>query len=126
MQIFSTMVNGVIEAVYRATIDCKTDQAKETAEYIRIQQRGDNVAVVFGRDTYITELTLPNPKLVEEAAHVCREVVGHIFTEHLSVLRGMSEAINTMRDSRHYLLDRLDELRLTPLILRTRCELCPA
>lgn len=125
VRIISTMVNGVIEAAYHATIAGKTGQVGEIAEYIRIEQREDNVAVLFGRDTCTTELTLPT-KLGEEAAHVCRVVVDDIFTKHLSVLRGMSEALNTMRDSHRYLIERLDELRLTPLILRTNCELCPA
>ena len=38
---------------------------------------------------------------------------------------GLGDAMTEMLELKRELEDKLDELRLVPLILRTRCEICP-
>jgi hypothetical protein len=123
----NSMIRGVVEVVCRAVLDGKSDEIQEIQGYINTRQLESKVAVLFGRDTSTTDLVVADKALAEEVTKICRQVVSSLFRGDTSaVVHMMVGGLRNMRKHRQYLIDKLDELRLTPLILRTRCDLCPA
>jgi plasmid stabilization system protein ParE len=65
--------------------------------------------------------------LAEDVAEICRWAANNLSIEerdqHISWYR---DGIEAMKEAVQKLEDALDPLMLRPMILRTRCDLCPA
>lgn len=120
------MANGVVEVVYRAIVENKVNEVDRIESYINTAQVQNGAIVLVGGGISTTDLSLANEQLADRAASICKRVANSLFRKESKTIQGMSDSLLTILGSRDYLAERLDELRLIPLILRTRCELCPA
>ena len=74
-----------------------------------------------------TKLDLNDIELAKEVLSLCHEMVTNLRVEPKShLVQGLAEQVHKMRERTQELEINLDALILRPIILRTRCELCPA
>jgi hypothetical protein len=74
-----------------------------------------------------TKLDLPDLELAKEILSMCRETVMKLREETKSrLVQGLTDQVAKMRERTAELEGSLDALILRPIILRTRCDLCPA
>ncbi len=85
------------------------------------------VELRFYKDDLDTKLDLHDLKLAEEVKSACRQAVNNLQKGNKShLVRRLTEEVHRMKDRTKELEESLDGLLLRPMILRTRCELCPA
>jgi hypothetical protein len=83
--------------------------------------------VVLVGGTSRTVLPFSDGGVAEEAAQVCRTAARELWGKHRrSLLRDMAAAAGVMEKVEIEFERVLDGLVLRPMILRTRCDLCPA
>ena len=70
------------------------------------------------------QLTFIDKELAEAVTKICNNVTAIIYSGGLSGQLG--GALQTIEGKIEELEEMLDPLRLRPLILRTRCDICPA
>jgi len=123
-RLVNEMVNGIAEVAYRILT---ADKPRPVEDYIQIRQGQNAWAVLFGRDVSETELIVESKELADKVAEICKWSLTNLSKGKESpTIRSVASSLFKMREARNELADKLDELRLTPLILRTRCEICPA
>ena len=72
-------------------------------------------------------LFLNDEELAEEVLSICRQVVTNLREGTESdLVRKLTDHVSRMQTRARELEERLDELVLRPIILHTRCDLCPA
>jgi hypothetical protein len=73
-----------------------------------------------------TRLDLNDVKLAKDVLKVCRWAANNLQKGNKSdLVRRLVEEVHRMQDRTEELEATLDELLLRPMILRTRCDLCP-
>jgi len=121
------MVTGAVETMYRAILDGKVTQIEQIKDYINMKQLPGGITILFSGNITTTDLVVESKELAEEILKICKSAVDILFRgKGLETVEVLADALHIMRDSRNELDDSLDELRLTPIILHTKCELCPA
>ncbi len=126
----STQVNkiehGITAVVYRAIIE-KTTDLDQVKTYIRTSQSTDTVAVIFDGRNSTTELIADSEELAEKVIEICTWALKNLFIgEESETVELLAKTLDNMQKSRNQLDERLNVLRLVPVILHTKCELCPA
>lgn len=73
------------------------------------------------------ELDLNDLELAKETLNMCRQVVANLREGTKSdLVQRLTDKVRRMQDRTEELEKSLDRLILRPVILRTRCDLCPA
>ncbi|MFC1924640.1 hypothetical protein ACFLXA_04680 [Chloroflexota bacterium] len=123
--LISNVSIGVVESLWRAIMVGKP--YKENV-CIKITPHGEGVTkLLFGKQTSITELMLPEEKLAEEIASVCRQATINLtLGKDAGLLEEIGNDITKMEEKAQQLEEMLDDLMLRSIILKTSCELCPA
>lgn len=120
--IIEDMISGVAETVWRGILAGKPE---EGYNLVRTRPEGEEATLVlFGDQTSIVSVRLTDKDLVEEVAGVCVWAAQNLCKGDL--VQRPADFIHTMQARVSELEIMLDPLILRPLILRTRCELCPA
>ena len=124
-EVMEGMVRGVVEAIWRGILVAKPDQENV---FIGTSSLADGTTdVSFGRDASRTVLRLTDGKLAEEVADVCRWAASNLCQgTELPLLKEITDDIDTLEKRVRELEEMLDSLVLRPMILGTRCDLCPA
>ncbi len=118
------MVRGIIETTYYALVD---NEFQEPDKYIKAKGLQTSCAIFFGGDTSDTELVIEDTKIAVIIAGYCKDIVKLLFAQQESlIIENMAASLARMREAHNELTDKLDELRLTPIILQTKCDICPA
>jgi len=117
------MVDGVLYVVWQGILAGEPDQLPVVQT---ISLGHPRVEVVFGEDQFSQGLIFAEADLVKEVEDTCIWVA-----KNLAIVRkeDMVELVNDVRTIRKIideLTGKLNPLMLRPLILNTRCELCPA
>jgi len=87
----------------------------------------DNVWLEFYEGDSDTRLYLNDNELAKEIKSMCQLVVSNLQEGTKSdVVEKLTKEVRLMQDTTRELEEGLDELVLRPLLLRTRCDLCPA
>jgi len=125
-----TLVNrivlGIVAVVYHALVEETTDFDQMMA-YIHTSKATDAIVVTFGGINSTTELVAGSKELVERVIEICTWALENLFRgKESDTVKILANALSNMRKSKNQLDERLDVLRLIPLILHTKCELCPA
>ncbi len=116
------MVDGVTESVWWGILD---EEPKEGYNNIRIKAgRGEEKVVAFGKGGSIVYITLLDYSAVENISEMCRRAAEIICKEDevrwaVNTNRAIARAAESLE------LD-LEPVKLKPILLRTRCDLCPA
>jgi hypothetical protein len=118
------MAKGVVEAVFRSLLAGKLVDAKT---YITIRHIEKGSVITFGGDASRDFLLGDNEAAYVVVASCCRPAAEELTVGKKSSLgENLAQSLASMRKACGELADRLDELRLTPLILQTKCDICPA
>lgn len=116
------MVDGVLYVVWLCIVAGKTE---EGFPLVQAMPRGDGGAEVTFGERHLTELLIfAEVDLAEEVATVCKWAARNLYEGNTTL--EVSKQINIMQEKIKELEEMLDPLRLRPLILGTRCDLCPA
>ena len=116
------MITGVVEAVWRGILAGKPEDGYNLV-HTKVVAEG-HAEVLFGEQASITAIELPDSSLAGEVANVSRQAAQTLCQEDL--VQQANSMISTMQTRIEELEVMLNQLTLRPMILRTRCELCPA
>jgi hypothetical protein len=121
-EVVETMVTGLVEAIWRhiwAGEPCGENVSWGGG------LRG-SVDVSFGKEASLTILRQPDEDLARGIVDVCKIAIDNICKGKMSYLVGrIDEDMKVMEEVARELEESLDDLVLRPVILRTRCSLCP-
>lgn len=116
------MARGVVEAVWRGIIAGKPEEGYNLV-HTKVVADG-HAQVLFGEQASITAVELADSNLAEEVASICRHAAQSLCGEDL--VQQANKMILSMQAKNEELEVMLNELTLRPMIIRTRCEICPA
>jgi hypothetical protein len=103
------------------------DSESQVEKYIKPENLQNGGVIYFGGDNSDTELIFEDIKVTVIIAKYCIDAAKALFAEKKpSPIDDMVSSLDRMREAHDELMDKLDELRLTPVILQTRCDICPA
>jgi hypothetical protein len=112
------MKEAVFKAVWQGVREDKLDQ-----ELIRMVERSsESQGVLKVADE--TLLILKDKSLMEMVVRICNLAANNLNKG--DIVRSLQDEVHIMKTATGALRETLDPLRLTPMILRTRCDLCPA
>lgn len=80
--------------------------------------------VIFAPARRDLRLTFHQEQLAQSVANICNNAIKILRVDNL--LRAVADSLNGIKNAITELEDMLDPLRIRPMILRTRCELCLA
>ena len=124
------MADGVFEAIWRGITEYGTEKIviKVMSVTERHRTMGRPVAsndyeILFGREPVTNSVRLPNSVLAREGANICRRAANNLV-KHSSI-DFISDLQKSLKADISQLENILNPLRLHPIILRTRRNLCP-
>jgi hypothetical protein len=117
--------DGLLENIWRSILAGKPEKL-HIWEGTSLRNKG-RVELRFYVDDSYTKLDLNNVDLAKEVLDACRWAVSNLQAGDKSdLVQKLADGVQLMQDRFHELEEGLDGLVLRPVILRTRCELCPA
>jgi hypothetical protein len=117
--------DGVRETIWRGILTGKPDQM-HVWEGTSLVSKG-RVELRFYDGDSDTKLDLNDVELAKEALSMCRRVVTNLREGTKSdLVQRLTDEVRRMQGTTEELEISLDRLILRPVILRTRCDLCPA
>ncbi len=117
--------DGLIENIWRGILTGKPEQMR-VKEGVSLYKKGQ-VWLEFYEGDSDTRLYLNDVELAKEALSMSRRVVTNLREGTKSdLVQRLTEEVRQMQDRTGELEESLDGLILRPMILRTRCDLCPA
>ena len=117
--------DGVRETIWRGILTGKPEQV-HVWEGTSLVSRG-RVELRFYKDDSDTKLHLNDLELANEALSVCPWAVRNLREGIKSdLVQRLANEVRQMQDRTEELEESLDMLILRLIILRTRCDLCPA
>jgi len=119
------IANGIIEHIWKGILTGKPDQIN-AIEGISLFTEGQ-VWLEFYKSDSETSFYLNDVELAKEVRNMCRQVVTNLREGTESdLVRKLTDEVSQMQARTKELEESLDELVLRPMILLTRCDLCPA
>lgn len=119
--ILSALAEGFLKLIWRNVSTGKVDESKPDFIFFESQQ-GYEIAQRT-RDL-ILPVRIPDRELSDKVATILTWTADILWRE--DEVRDVANELNTMRSKKVELEEQLEPLLLRPMILRTRCELCPA
>ena len=119
------MIEGTLAVLWDNLLDGDPRMAQQQVE-IRPAGPGKTF-VVFGDRAARATITLIDKSKAEKIEGLCKWVLNNlnIEDEGRSLIGRLSAAVTQMREKQQEMEEMLDPLILTPLLLKTRCSLCP-
>jgi len=123
--VIEKIADGVIECIWRGILTGKPDQM-HVVKGISVFTEGQ-VWLEFYESDSETRFYLNDVELAKEVWSMCCQVITNLREETKSdLVRKLTDEVSQMQAKTKELEESLDELRLRPTILRTRCDLCPS
>jgi len=123
--VIEAISDGVIENIWRGILAGKPEQM-HVWEGTSLVNKG-HVELRFYKDDTDTRLDLNDVKLAKDVLKVCRWAADNLQKGNKSdLVEKLEDEVHRMQDRTEELEESLDGLLLRPMILRTRCDLCPA
>ena len=112
------MAEAVLKAIWQGILEDKLGQ-----DLVRmVSPQGSGQDIVKVRDE--TFLIFNNTGLAEKVIHICNLVANNLCKGDM--VQQLSDGVHRMKKATEELREALNPVKLTPMILRTRCDLCPA
>lgn len=116
------ILKGILHVVWRHILD---GRLSKTFPLLRIAPRSDGrTEVLFGEDNFDQGIIFNEARSAKEVSEVCKWAAQNLSKEDL--VEKLADEVDTMHRKIEELRESLGPLILKPLILRTRCDLCPA
>ena len=119
----SEIIEGIFDATTRGILNGKVDEAEDLVQIIP-DERG--MRLTFSGDTDSNLQRYENQELAEEVFKLARQAITNLRAVKDSDIIQMTNSLKIMRNKKSELENMLEELRLIPLILSTKCDICPA
>jgi hypothetical protein len=117
--------DGLLENIWRSILIGKPEKLNIWKGTSLIN--GGRVELRFYADDSYTKLDLNDVDVAKEVLGACSWAVSNLQAGDKSdLVQKLAGGVQLMQDRFHELEESLDGLVLRPIILRTRCELCPA
>ena len=108
-----------LNAIWRDILEDKLGQ--NLAEIVLGSGQG---MVRVGHDNYFI---FNDTTLAQRVAHICNLVISNLEKGvESNMVKSLQDDVRIMKKASEELREMLNPVKLTPLILRTRCDLCPA
>lgn len=115
------MREAVLMSIWQGVREDKLDQ-----ELIRMVARSSETQGILKVGDK-TLLRLNDRNSMEEALRICNLAVTNLSKgEKSHIVESLQDEVRVLERATEALHEKLNPLRLTPMILRTRCDLCPA
>jgi len=112
------MAKAVLAATWQGIVEDKRGQ-----DLVRmVSPRSGGHSIVKVKDE--TFLMFNDTSLAKKVIHICNQVVYNLSKGDM--VEQLQREVRTMEKATEELREMLNPVRLTPMILRTRCDLCPA
>jgi hypothetical protein len=119
------MVDGVLHVVWQFILAGKPDQQFPLVQAMPLS--GGRIEVTFGKYNLTEGLVFTEADLAEQVKTVCKWAAKNLCIGRKDdMVESLMNNVNTMRKSIEELAEMLNPLKLGPMILNTRCDLCPA
>jgi len=119
------MVNGVLDIIWQCILAGKQDEQFPFVQTIPLSS--GRIEVTFGIYHLTVGLIFTEADLAEQVVSVCKWAARNLYiSREKDIVEPLTSNINTMRKSIEELAESLNPLKLGPVILNTRCNLCPA
>ena len=115
--------DGVRKTIWRGILTGKPEQM-HALKGSSVLTEG-RVWLVFS-DGSEAKLYLDDEELAKEVLDMCGQVVTNLRETKSDLVQKLADEVRRMQDRTEELDESLDGLILRPMILRTRCNLCPA
>jgi len=115
------LTDGVIELVWRGILMGRPDEI-HIFKGTSLINKG-RIELRFHPN--ITGLRIDDLALARKMLSVCKWALKNLRTDKSGTLKSLRDAVSIMRAMYNDLEDSLNELVLRPIILQTRCKLCP-
>jgi len=123
--VIEKIADGVIECIWRGILTGKPDQM-HVVKGISVFTEGQ-VWLEFYESDSETRFYLNDVELAKEVWSMCGQVVANLREGTESdLVRELTDEVSQMQARTKELEESLDGLILRPMILHTRCDLCPA
>lgn len=114
------MAETVLTAIWGADVEDELEQ--QTPIQARLFKSGS--AIMVRNETF---LRLTDERVAEQVTRICNRAYTNLVKGHESRrVKSLRDSVGTMKKAADELCERLNPVTLTPVILRTRCSLCPA
>ncbi len=120
--VIENMIRGVVEAGWLGILAGKPEESYNLIRTIVVA--GGTNQVLFGDKASLAVIELDDSNLAEDIAILCKLETQNLFRGDL--VKQANDTIHTIGTQAKELEVMLNPLILRPMILRTRCELCPA
>ena len=117
----SALVEGFLKLIWRNVSTGKADESKP--DFSSFESQKDYEIAQRPRDL-ILPVRIPDRELSDKVATILTRTADILWRE--DEVHDVANELNTMRSKKVELEEQLEPLLLRPMILRTRCELCPA
>jgi len=114
------MTEVVLTAIWQGILESEVDQESPLVHVVSEESSQDIVVKV--RDEVIFRFIDKN--LAEKVTHICNLAVNNLCKGDM--VQQLYCEVRKMKKATEELRQMLNPVRLTPIILRTRCDLCPA
>ena len=121
------MTEAVLKVIWRDILQDKLDEEGPPFETVsgRIGTPQDlDIYVKSGDEKVFTLIGSTNKSLAEKVTRICNLAAGNLRKGDM--VRELYREVGNMKKASEELREVLNPVRLRPIILRTRCELCPA
>ena len=118
------IADGVRENIWRGILIGKPEQM-HVWEGNSLLSKG-RVELRFYDGDSDTKLDLNDVELAKEALSMCRQVVTNLLEVKSDLVQELTDEVSQMKDRTRELEESLDGLVLRPMMIHTRCDLCPA
>ncbi len=116
------LTDGVIELVWRGILTGRPDEI----HIFKVTSLINKGRIELSFHPNITGLRIDDLALAKKMLFVCKWALENLRTDKSGTLKSLRDAVSIMRARYDDLEDLLNELVLRPIILQTRCKLCPA
>ena len=115
------MAEAVLKGIWQCILEDRLDQESPLVQ--AVSRRLEIVVKVGDKKLF----TFTDKSLAEKVTHICNLVADSLCKgEKSRMVESLQKDVREMKKASEELRETLNPVKLTPMILRTRCDLCPA
>ena len=115
------MVEAMLTAMWQSILRDELDQECPLFETVQ------DIYVISSGQTVLSFNDSADKSLAEKVAHICNLTANNLRNGVEShMVKSLQNEVRVMKKATEELREMLHPIKLTPVILRTRCDLCPA
>lgn len=118
------IAEAVLNAIWR---DILEDKLGQNLVQMVLGGGGSQCMVKVGYETFFLFNDTTDTTLAQKVTHICNLAVNNLEKgEKSDMVKSLQNEVRIMKKASEELREMLNPVKLTPMILRTRCNLCPA